>query len=71
MYLAPLIILIDHFETIHTCDKHIEEVHVGFDGARINLTELRPLKLSQFLRLFFLHCRLCGLCNLTIFNRSL
>ena len=23
-----------------------------FDGARINLTELRPLKLSQFLRLF-------------------
>ena len=26
----------DFFETLHTCCGYIEDVHVGFGGARIN-----------------------------------
>ena len=30
------LLLMDLFETLHTCCGHIEDVHVVFGGARIN-----------------------------------
>ena len=45
----------DHFETLLSCFGQNEVVNVGFSGARINLTELRPFELNHFR--YFLHCR--------------
>ena len=30
----------DLFETLHTCCGHIEDVNVGFGGARINFNRI-------------------------------
>ena len=57
----------DHYETMHTCGKHSEFVHVGLMvELEPILTELQPFKLVIFAA--FLHCRECSLCNQLFFS---
>ena len=44
----------DQFETLQTCDGHIEDVHVALMALELILTELRPIELSHFRQLFAL-----------------
>ena len=37
----------DHFETLHACCGHIENVHVALVEIELILTELQPFELSH------------------------
>ena len=59
----------DLFETLYTCCGHIEDMHVGFGGARNTfdrITAFRQLILGNFL-----HCRVWRLCNQLLLQFSM
>ena len=51
----------DLFQTLHTSCGHNEDVHVGFDGARIDFDRITAFELSNFRQ--FLHYRVLRLRN--------
>ena len=39
----------DHFETLHACCGHIEDVHVGFfDDAKTNFDRITAYRIKSF-----------------------
>ena len=51
MYSTLFQFSMDLFETLHTCCRHHEDVHVDLDGARVKF--LKNNDLSNFILAFF------------------